>query len=183
MRNPACPILFHISIFQFSTVKHGTGCGAICWVTALQAWWVRFPMMSLDFFIDIILPTALWSSSCNRNEYQEYFLGCKGGRCVRLTTLPLSYANCLEMWASQPPETLRVYPGLYRDFFTFTIKHNGEKTSFTYIFMFRNEVFLIAGFVNDSHRTCAIVFTCEVVPHKMEEYTVRKIGTCFHHFI
>jgi len=28
----------------------------------------------------------------NRNEYQEYFLGGKGSRCVRLTTLPPSCA-------------------------------------------------------------------------------------------
>jgi hypothetical protein len=27
-------------------------------------------------------------SASNRNEYQEYFLGSKGGRCVGLTTLP-----------------------------------------------------------------------------------------------
>jgi hypothetical protein len=27
-------------------------------------------------------------SDSNRNEYQEHFLGGKGGRCVRLTTLP-----------------------------------------------------------------------------------------------
>jgi hypothetical protein len=31
-------------------------------------------------------------SASNRNEYQEYFLGGKGGRCVRLTTLPPSCA-------------------------------------------------------------------------------------------
>ena len=31
-------------------------------------------------------------SAANRNEYQEYFLGVKSGRCVRLTTLPLSCA-------------------------------------------------------------------------------------------
>src|SRR5215470_560601 len=31
-------------------------------------------------------------SSSNRNEYQEYFLGGKGGRCVGLTTLPPSRA-------------------------------------------------------------------------------------------
>jgi len=30
------------------------------------------------------------NSASNRNVYQEYFLGGKGGRCVRLTTLPLS---------------------------------------------------------------------------------------------
>ena len=27
-------------------------------------------------------------SASNRNEYQEYFLGCKCGRCLRLTILP-----------------------------------------------------------------------------------------------
>ena len=27
-------------------------------------------------------------TASNRNEYQEYFLGGKGGRCLRLTTLP-----------------------------------------------------------------------------------------------
>ena len=31
-------------------------------------------------------------SAFNRNEYQEYFLGGKGGRCVRLTNLPPSCA-------------------------------------------------------------------------------------------
>jgi len=31
-------------------------------------------------------------SASNRNEYQEYFLGVKRGRCVRLTTLPPSCA-------------------------------------------------------------------------------------------
>ena len=39
---------------------------------------------------------ALWvDSASNRNEYQEYFLGGKGGRCVGLTTLPPSCADCL----------------------------------------------------------------------------------------
>jgi len=35
-------------------------------------------MVSLEFFIDIILPAALWpglDSASNRNEYQEYLLG------------------------------------------------------------------------------------------------------------
>jgi len=31
-------------------------------------------------------------SASNRNEYQAYFLGGKGGRCVGLTTLPSSCA-------------------------------------------------------------------------------------------
>ena len=33
----------------------------------------------------------------DRYEYQEYFLGGKGGRCVRLT-LPPSCARCHEIW-------------------------------------------------------------------------------------
>jgi hypothetical protein len=46
-------------------------------------------------------------SACNRNEHQEYFLLRKGGRCVGLTTLPPSCADCLEIWEPQPPGTLR----------------------------------------------------------------------------
>jgi hypothetical protein len=36
--------------------------GAVGWGTALQAGrsWVRFQMLSLEFFIDVILPAALW---------------------------------------------------------------------------------------------------------------------------
>jgi len=45
-------------------------------------------------------------SASNRNEYQEYILGGEGGRCVRLTTLPPSWAECLEIWEPQHPGTL-----------------------------------------------------------------------------
>jgi hypothetical protein len=48
----------------------------------------------------------------NRNEYQEYLLWGKGGRCVGLTTLPPLGANCLEIWEPQPPGTLRDCPCL-----------------------------------------------------------------------
>jgi hypothetical protein len=69
---------------------------------------VRFPMVSLEFFIDIILSVALWlyDSASNRNEYQESFLGGKGGRCLGLTTLPLSCADCLKTWEPRPPGAL-----------------------------------------------------------------------------
>jgi hypothetical protein len=41
--------------------------------------WFDFPMVSLEYIIDIILPartmaTGVYSAS-NRNEYHEYFLG------------------------------------------------------------------------------------------------------------
>jgi hypothetical protein len=36
----------------------------------------------------------------------------KGVRCVRLTTLPPSCTDCLEIWEPQHPGTLRECPGL-----------------------------------------------------------------------
>jgi hypothetical protein len=51
-------------------------------------------------------------SDSNKNEYQEYFLGGKSGRCVGLTTLQLSCADCLEILEPQPPVTFRACPGL-----------------------------------------------------------------------
>ena len=63
----------------------------------------------LKCFIDTILPVTHCcgvDSASNRNEYQEYFLGSKCGRCVRLTTVPQSCADCLEIWEPQPPDTL-----------------------------------------------------------------------------
>ena len=57
------------------------------WGTALQAGrsWDRFPMVSLEFFIDIILPVALWPWGRLRllqKWVPEIFPGGKGGRCV-----------------------------------------------------------------------------------------------------
>jgi hypothetical protein len=56
--------------------------GAVGLGTLLQAGRsrVQFPMVSLEFFIDIILPAALWpwvDSASSKNDYQEYFLGVK----------------------------------------------------------------------------------------------------------
>jgi hypothetical protein len=51
-------------------------------------------------------------SASNRTEYHEYFLGSKGGRCVGLTTLSPSCADCLEIWKPQPLETVRACQGL-----------------------------------------------------------------------
>jgi len=52
--------------------------------------------VSLEFLIDIKSFRSHYGpgvdSASNRNEHQEHFLGGKGGRCVRLTTLPPSCA-------------------------------------------------------------------------------------------
>ena len=64
------------------------------------------------------------NSVSNRNEYQEYFLEGKGGRCVGLTTLPPLCADCLEIWDPQTPGTLRACPGLLWDCFTFLLRRS-----------------------------------------------------------
>jgi hypothetical protein len=72
-------------------------------------------MVSLECFIDTILPAAIGpgvDSASNINEYQQYFLGGKGGRCVKLTTIQPSCVECLEIWEPQPPGNLRARSGL-----------------------------------------------------------------------
>ena len=53
-------------------------------------------LVSVEFFIDIKSFLSHYGpgvdSASNRNEYQEYFLGVKGGRCVRADNLPPSCA-------------------------------------------------------------------------------------------
>ena len=89
--------------------------GAVGWDTALQAGRsrVRFPMVSLEFFFDIF-PAALWPGvdSASNKWVPGIFPGGKGDRCVRLTTLPPSCADCLEIWEPQTSGTLRARPGL-----------------------------------------------------------------------
>jgi hypothetical protein len=46
-------------------------------------------------------------SASNINEYQECFLGGKGGRRVGLATLSPSCVDYLKIWEPQPPVTLR----------------------------------------------------------------------------
>jgi len=71
------------------------------WVLALQARRsrFRFPRGSLGFFIDLVLPAAPWPwgwlSLWSMNT-RDFSWG-KVGRCVGLTILPLSCADCLEI--------------------------------------------------------------------------------------
>ena len=58
---------------------------------------------AVHFLIELILPAILRSwgstqdSASNRHEYQECIVRGKGDRCVGLTALPLSCADCLEI--------------------------------------------------------------------------------------
>jgi hypothetical protein len=49
--------------------------------------------------------------------------GGKGGPCVRLTTSPLSCAECHEIWETKPSGTLWATPGLLGDDFTFSFTY------------------------------------------------------------
>jgi hypothetical protein len=88
-----------------------------CWGTALLTGRSRdrFPMVSLELFIDIILPAPLRPGS-RLSLLQKWvpgiFLGGKGDRYVGLTILPSSCADCLKIWEPQPPGTLRACHGI-----------------------------------------------------------------------
>ena len=58
--------------------------------------------------------------SASKNEYQDV-PGGKGGRCVRVTTLPPSCAECLVIWSLNRPEP----SGPHRGCFTFYLLQYG----------------------------------------------------------
>ena len=56
---------------------------------------------------------------CNRNEYQEYFLGGEGGRCVGLKPYHLHVSIVLKSGSLSLLELSLASPGLNMDCFTF----------------------------------------------------------------
>ena len=99
-----------IHISQGYITIWGARRSAVGWGTALQVGRsrVRFPMVSHN-------PSGRRGvdPASNRNEYQEYFLGSKDGRCVGVTTLPPSCADCLEIWRHQLPGIWIALPFFY----------------------------------------------------------------------
>jgi len=108
----------------WGTVYVFCGHAVVGWLTELQAGRsrVRFPMVSLQNFIEIIFPAAVWPWS-RQSLQQKWVPGIfpvgKGGRCVWLTTLQTLCADCLEIWESQIPGALRTCPGLWRKSLSF----------------------------------------------------------------
>jgi hypothetical protein len=76
-------------------------------------------VVSLDFSVTLSDRTMVLGSTQPQVKMSTRNIsGCKGGRCVRLTTLPPSRAECHEIWEPKPPGTLWATTGLLRDSFT-----------------------------------------------------------------
>jgi hypothetical protein len=77
-------------------------------------------------------------------------LGAKGGRYLGLTTLPPQCADCLEVWGTQPPGTLKDCPGLFNDCITFTVTRNSTTHVLNFIYS-RTQIAIVA--VNMHHQS------------------------------
>jgi hypothetical protein len=77
---------------------------------------VRLPMRSLNYSIDLILPTELWpwglDSASNRNEYQESSCGWCVGRTTLLPSMSRLFRQCGILNISQPYRPPRPVTGI-----------------------------------------------------------------------
>jgi hypothetical protein len=83
-------------------------------------------MVPLESFIDLILPAAPWPWGW-LSHWHKWIPGIspggKGGRCVGLTTITSSCAECLEILVASTFWRCKGRPGLYGDWFAFYLSH------------------------------------------------------------
>jgi hypothetical protein len=132
----------HYLYLNFSICYHCRTWGAQLWPCA-TSWQV------MGFIPDGVIGIFLWhnTSGCTQPLAEMITRGIEG-LCIQLTVLPLSCADCHEIWKPQPPVILRACPGLCKDCCTFTfavmewclIKHR-------YKFTFIRNICLEFGFM------------------------------------
>jgi hypothetical protein len=100
----------------------GSPCGGVVSGTTLQAGRSRFDFRWCHWNFSLIQSFQLYydpgvDSASKRNEYQGYFLGGKGSRCMRLITLPPSCADFLEICGPQTHGALGAYAEIALPFY------------------------------------------------------------------
>jgi len=114
---------YFLYIYLLTSYKSGPG---IAWLRrcATSRTVPGFIPCGVTGFFSDIFPSdrtmALGSTQLLVNMSTRNIPWGKGGRCVRLTTLPPSRAECHEIWEPKLPGPLWATPDLLRDCFTFT---------------------------------------------------------------